>query len=155
MVDVLVINALLDSLLKSLSIMAGIEPVPGVAIVKDNNVSLGEVTGLMEMSNDELKGSMSLSFSKSFVIDLVQKTLGDEIDEINDTAIDLTGEMTNMIAGGAKRILSEKELDIGMSTPSMLTGLKHLVEHPYDGQTIVLPFKADKGEIFLEINFVN
>ena len=155
MVDVLVINALLDSLLKSLSVMAGIEPVPGIAEVKDNNVSLGEVTGLMEMSSDELKGSMSLSFSKSFVIDLVHKTLGDEIDEINETAIDLTGEMTNMIAGGAKRTLSEKELDIGMSTPSILTGLEHLIEHPYSGQTIVLPFKADKGEIFLEINFVN
>jgi len=155
MVDVLVINALLDSLLKSLSIMAGVEPTPGVAEVKQGNLSMGEVTGVMEMSSDDTKGTMALSFTKPFVIDLVKRIFGDEIDDINETAIDLTGELTNMIAGGAKSILSEKGLDIGMSVPSMLTGVKHVVEHKYAGKTIVIPFVADEGEIFLEINFVD
>lgn len=155
MVDVMVINALLDSLLKSLSIMANIEPVPGVAEVKNGNLSMGEVTGLMEMSSDDTKGTMALSFTKPFVIDLVKRIFAENIDDINETAIDLTGELTNMIVGGAKNILSEKGLEIGMSTPTILTGVDHVVDHKYNGKTIVLPFTAEKGEIFLEINFVD
>ena len=155
MVDVMVINALLDSLLKSLSIMANIEPVPGVAEVKNGNLSMGEVTGLMEMSSDETKGTMALSFTKPFVIDLVKRIFAEDIADINETAIDLTGELTNMIVGGAKNILSEKGLEIGMSTPAILTGVDHVVDHKYNGKTIVLPFTAEEGEIFLEINFVD
>ncbi|MDH5517696.1 MAG: chemotaxis protein CheX [Gammaproteobacteria bacterium] len=155
MTDVLVINALLDSLLKSISIMAGIKLVPGMAKVKNGNVSMGDVTGLMEMSGDDTKGSMALSFTKPFVIDLVKRIFGDEIDDINETAIDLTGELTNMVVGGAKNILSEKGLEIGMSTPHILTGENHVIDHTCDGKTVVIAFAADVGDVFLELNFVD
>ncbi|MDH5178425.1 MAG: chemotaxis protein CheX [Gammaproteobacteria bacterium] len=152
--DVLIINALLNSLMNVLSTMANLVPKPGDPIAKKDNLARGEVTGLLDMESDIAKGSMAISFTTGFIKSLVKRMVGDEIKQVDDTAKDLTGEMANMIVGGAKAILSEKGIDISMSTPQVLSGNKHEINHKYPGQTVILPFKSEEGEFFLEINFV-
>ena len=61
--------------------------------------------------------------------------------------------MTNMLVGGAKRILAERGYVFDMSIPEILSGKKHKIVHKYNGQTVILPFKLEKDPFYLEINF--
>lgn len=152
--DIMIINALLDSLMKVFNTMAGIKAEPGVPVAKDDTVSRGDVTGIMLMENDKAHGSMAISFSQAAITKIAKNMLGDDLKKIDDTARDLTGEMTNMLVGGAKKILAEKGYDFNMSTPDVVDGKGHQVQHKFNGQTVILPFNAKSEQFFLEINFV-
>lgn len=152
--DIMIINALLDSLMKVFNTMVGIKPEPGVPMAKDDTISRGDVTGMMLMENDRTQGSMAISFSQAAITKIAKNMLGDDLKSIDDTARDLTGEMTNMLVGGAKKILADKGYDFNMTTPSVLDGKDHEVQHKYNGQTVILPFNTKSEQFFLEINFV-
>lgn len=151
--DILIINALLDSLMKIFNTMVGVTPEPGVPIPKNDNISLGEVSGIMVMEAGKTNGSMAISFSKGAIVKVANKMLGDNLKQIDDTARDLTGEITNMLVGGAKSILAERGFNFDMSSPQIVSGKKHIIEHKYQGQTVILPFKLEKEPFYLEINF--
>lgn len=151
--DILIINALLDSLMKIFNTMVGVMPVPGVPVPKQDNVSLGEVSGIMLMEAEKAKGSMAISFSQGAIARVANKMLGDKLQNIDDTARDLTGEMTNMLVGGAKSILAERGYVFDMSIPDVVAGKNHTIEHKYHGQTVILPFSLEQDKFYLEINF--
>ena len=152
--DVLIINALLDSLMKVFNTMVGIKAEPGVPVPKNDTVSRGDVSGIMVMKNDNVQGSMAISFTQGAISKIAKNMLDDDLQQIDDAARDLTGEMANMLVGGAKKILSEKGYDFDMSTPDVVAGKDHQIKHKYSGQTVLLPFNAGREEFFLEINFV-
>jgi len=151
--DILIINALLDSLMKIFNTMVGVMPVPGVPVPKNDNISLGDVSGIMVMEAEKAKGSMAISFSKGAIAKVASKMLGDNVKQVDETARDLTGEMTNMLVGGAKSILAERGYMFDMSIPEIVSGKKHTIAHKYGGQTVVLPFTLGKDPFYLEINF--
>jgi len=151
--DILIINALLDSLMKIFNTMVGLTPEPGIPVPKNDDISLGDVSGIMIMEANATKGSMAISFSKGAIFKVARNMLGDNLKTIDDTAKDLTGEMTNMLVGGAKNILAERGYVFDMSIPQIVSGKKHRIEHKYHGQTVILPFKLEKDQFYLEINF--
>ncbi len=151
--DAKLINPVLETMVSVLSTMANVKPNLGKPKIKTDEISLGDVTGIMSMVSPRVKASLAISFSKSAIIDLVQRMLGEEITEVNETAKDMAGEMTNMVVGGAKNLYAEQGYDFDMSTPKLLLGKEHRIHHEFTGQTIVLPFSADAGEFYVEICF--
>jgi len=158
-IDILVINALLDSFMQVLTKMAGMELKTGLSTgepeVKKGTLARGDVSSMMALNSIDLDGSISISFSKPVIKDLAQRMLGSPLSELeeDETILDLTGEITNMIVGGTKKILSEHGFDIDMASPVLLSGKNHKINHHTGGTTIILPFKLDTGDVFLEINF--
>ena len=158
-IDILVINALLDSFMLVLSKMAGIELKTGLPTgepeIKKDTLARGDVSSMMALNSKELDGSIAISFTKSIIVDLAQRILGSPVNELDEdeTTLNLTGEITNMITGGTRKILSEHESDIDIAFPILLSGENHEINHHTDGITIILPFKLDAGQVFLEINF--
>lgn len=153
--DVRYINPVLESLLNILSTMAELRPSVGKPTLKADQVALGEVTGLMHMESPQVRASLAISFSEAVIIDLVRRMLREEIDGIDDTARDMTGEITNMVVGGAKNLYAQQGFDFAMSTPRILSGARHRVEHEFDGRVILLPLKSDAGEFYVELCFEN
>lgn len=158
-IDILVINALLDSFMQVLTKMADMELKTGLPTgepeIKQDNLARGDVSSMMALNSIDLDGSIAISFTKPVIIDLAQRMLGCPLTDLeeDETILDLTGEITNMIVGGTKRILSEHGFDIDMASPVLLSGESHQINHHTGGKTIILPFKLDAGEVFLEINF--
>lgn len=70
-------------------------------------------------------------------------------------AMDLAGELTNMLVGGAKRTLEEKGLDFDRQTPKLLEGQGHATVHPSHGRTVLLPMSVgdDEDQFYIELNF--
>ena len=151
--DVKLINPILESMVNVLSTMANVKPSLGKPQIKTDEISQGDVTGIMSMVSPKVRASLAISFSKSAIIDLVQRMLGDKITDVDDTAKDMVGEMTNMVVGGVKNLYAEQGYDFDMSTPKLLHGKDHIIHHEFTGQTIVLPFIANAGEFYVEICF--
>ncbi len=147
------INPFLDSIVNVLTTMAQTNPKPQKAYIKNGSSAMGEVTGLIEMSSDKAKGSLAVTFSAPAILHIASQMLGEEVKEMDDTIPDTVGEITNMVTGGAKRILSEKGFAFNMALPNMFVGEKHLVTHLIAGPVLVIPFAIEAGDFFIEVCF--
>ena len=151
--DVRFVNPVLESLVNVLTTMANIQPIPGKPSLKADNKSCGVVTGIIDLKGKQAIGSVAVSFSKSTALDLAKRMLRMDADEINDMIKDLVGEIANMVAGGAKAKLQKQGYDFDLTLPSIIAGEGHVVMHKVMGPTIILPFKTEAGEFFVEICF--
>ena len=147
------INPLLESTLSVLSTMAMVEATPGEPSVKEGSTALGDITGMIDLSGDSAQGSLAISFSTSAILDITEKMLGESINSIDDTVVDLVGEITNMITGSAKRLYSEQGMDFDLTQPSTAIGSDIAVKHSVAGAPILLPFATDAGEFYVELCF--
>lgn len=152
--DVLLINALLDSLFTVFATMVKLKIQPGIPEPKQGNTARGVVSGLIGMNAEGASGSVALSLTLPTIREISRRLLGYEIASADTEAADLVGELTNMLVGGAKRILSEKGHDFDMQTPQLLRGDGHEIVHHHPGQTVLLPFKVNQDEFYIELNFV-
>lgn len=79
--------------------------------------------------------------------------LGEAPANINEEVTDMVGEITNMVTGGAKRMLGEKGYEFDMATPIIVSGPNHTITHRADGTKIMMPFESDFGRATIEICF--
>ncbi len=153
--DINFINPFLSSLSNVLETMGGIKSDIGKPSIKKSNLSKGDVTGIIGMTGQNIKGSLAISFSQTVIIDIVEKMVGEKVIEIDDTVIDMVGELTNMTTGGAKNLLVEKGYDFDMATPVVVSGKEHEIVHKSEGQTILIPFNTQEGNFYIELCFNN
>lgn len=146
------INPLLQSTITVLSTMARVEAKAGKPTLKKGAEALGDVTGTIDLSGPVAHGSLAISFSKTSILDIAEKMLGEKFDTVDDAVVDVVGELTNMITGSAKRIYSEQGIDFDLTLPSMIVG-RVPIKHSVDGVPLVLPFSTDAGKLYLEFCF--
>ncbi len=120
---------------------------------KTNDKSCGDVTGIIGMIGPQVRGSMSITFSKKLAANIMDTMLGESVDEIDEQVLDMVGEMTNMICGGAKNALAEQNYQFEMATPVIVAGSNHVIQHKVDGPKIILTFTSKKGNAYLEVCF--
>lgn len=147
------INPVLISMVNVLSTMARLHPKSGKPSLKQDNIALGVVTGLMTMEGSQAKGSLAISFPKDVILDIYKRMLHQVKTEVDELVQDLTSEIANMVISGAKKLLMDKGYDFGLSLPTIVAGTWHAIEHPYRGPTILLPFTCESGPIYVEICF--
>jgi chemotaxis protein CheX len=147
------INPFLSSILNVLKTMAMLEAQPDKPALKTSEESFGDVTGLMGMAGKQTKGTLAITFTEPVILEIAKRMLGEEENKINDTVTDLVGEITNMVTGGAKKILSEKGYRFDMAIPSVIAGKDHVIHHKSKAPIIVVPFHTEAGDFFIEICF--
>lgn len=133
--------------------MAMIKASPGKPQIKEDELSLGDVTGIIAMSSKTAKGSFAISFPEKVILNITHKMLGERLETIDETVLDLVGELTNMMSGGAKTLFSEQGIDFDLTIPSILSGKDHTVSHQAVGPKIVMPFTTEMGEFYVEVCF--
>ncbi|PKI17250.1 chemotaxis protein CheX [Colwellia sp. 12G3] len=147
------INPFLSSMLNVMSTMAQMELIPEKPRLKKNEVALGDVSGLIGMVSDQAKGSLSITFEGGLALATMKKMVGEAPDVVNEEIIDLVGEITNMVTGGAKRMLSEKGIEFDMATPIVVSGKNHSIHHKAKGPIVIIPLKSELGRAYIEFSF--
>lgn len=147
------INPFIAALLNVIQTMAQTQLVPGKPKKKSDNQARGDISGLIGMVGENIQGSMSISFEEGLVLEIMHKMLGEKPDKIDSDVLDMVGEITNMICGGAKNELDKKGYDFGMATPVVVSGVNHLIKHQVDGKKMVMPFSHESGKLYLEMCF--
>ncbi|MEE8059386.1 MAG: chemotaxis protein CheX [Pseudomonadales bacterium] len=147
------INPLLESTINVLSTMAMVEATPGKPSIKNGSKPLGAITGMIDLSGKQVHGSLAISFSTLAILHITKKMLSETVDSIDDTVVDVVGEIINMITGSAKRIYSEEGMDFELTLPTVIVGTDKPINHSVQGNPILLPFTTEAGEFYLEFAF--
>ncbi|HKM15733.1 MAG TPA: chemotaxis protein CheX [Marinospirillum sp.] len=147
------INPFLHAMINVLRTMCDLHPQVGKPVLKEDNVARGVVTGFIDLMGEHTAGSMAISFSEPVAIDLVTRMLGDHPTKIDDTVCDLVGEITNIVSGGAKTILSESGFNFYLSQPVTFVGEGHKILHSVHGPKILIPFHVESGDFVVEVCF--
>ncbi len=147
------INPFLTSMLNVMSTMAQVELTPEKPVLKKDMVAKGDVSGLIGMVSDQAKGSLSITFEAKLALGAMQNMFGESPEEINDEITDLVGEITNMVTGGAKRLLSEKGFEFDMATPMVVSGPGHTINHKAEGPIVIIPLNSPLGKAYIEFSF--
>ncbi len=147
------INPFLTSMLNVMSTMAQVELTPEKPVLKKDMVAKGDVSGLIGMVSDQAKGSLSITLEAKLALGAMQNMFGESPEEINDEITDLVGEITNMVTGGAKRLLSEKGFEFDMATPMVVSGPGHTINHKAEGPIVIIPLNSALGKAYIEFSF--
>jgi chemotaxis protein CheX len=115
---------------------------------KSARAPLHDVTGVIGLSG-RATGMVVVSFSEQLALCATAALLLAEPVEIDDDVIDAVGELTNMVAGGAKAELPQ--WDMSLSTPSVIVGSGHTVRFPSSIDPLCISFDTDWGPLALEM----
>lgn len=146
------VNPLVASLLNVLKTMAGVE-LDSQPIEKNTNaLILGDISSSMGMTSAELYGTFSITLDASLALHLMESMLGEKSDEINDEVTDMLGEITNMVAGGAKRAFEQEGINFEMENPVIVVGPSHRIEHKSRHSIIHAPFTSQWGNLSIQVS---
>ena len=125
----------------------------GVYIKKHDEPMQGDISSIVTVFGD-LDGVCAISFPRKAAIKVVAKMMMDEsITDLDETVSDGLGEIANLIVGGAK---SEIANILGtastISIPTVITGIKHIVEHNKKNPCIGCVFESEGQKFFLEVS---
>jgi chemotaxis protein CheX len=143
----------MESMVTVLTTMAMVEIKAGKPCVKSHQQPMGEVTGLIDLSGSTANGSLAITFTEPAILDITERMLGEKLSAIDETVVDVVGEITNMITGSAKRIYSEQGLDFDLTLPKTRVGREEPLQHTVEGTTFLMPFSTAAGDLYLEACF--
>lgn len=128
--------------------MLGTTLTRGPISLKHSHAPTYEVSGLIGLGGT-LQGMVVVSIGRSTALQAAEILLGARPEELNDDVLDAVGELTNMIAGGAKSQMAAFQLSIGL--PTVICGRSHTVKFPSGSPQLVIPFDSDLGPVCVEV----
>lgn len=141
------INPFLISASQILSQVCGIQTKVG-AISKDNVGIDGEPLFIMLGVTGEMTGQVCIVFDTEIAKDIASRMMmGMPVPEIDDMAKSALSELGNMIMGNAATLLSNSNLMIDITPPTLGTGKAKLVSPNIT--SIKVPLLYEAGEIRL------
>lgn len=149
--DAGILNTFIEATLDVTRNMAQLDADVGKPGLKKGVVSDGHVTGFIELRGPDHLGTLAISFDEIALLLVYQRMLGEELTKVDESALDLAGEIANMVCGGAKKRLADIGYDFDLTRPSILSGLNHEIAHTAGGPVTVLPLGLGNGKMFIEV----
>jgi len=152
-IDVGFINPFIDGVIHVFKVQARLDCAPGKPFLKDpsNPLPTSDIAGVIGISSPSFRGTISICFPEKTFLLLISSMLGETYTEITKDVEDGAGETLNMIFGYAKRILNERGYGIDKAIPTVVRGQNVSLSHLSQQGTIVLPFKVNDLDFYMEI----
>ena len=141
------INPFLSSIQNIFATMINVPFQLGKPNLKQDSVPLYEISGIIGLSGG-VTGCVVVSLSKHIALQMVSALTGEETTEIDDDSADAIGEITNIIAGNAKKDFPGENTSI--SIPSVVIG-KHRVNYPKGVPIISIPCETNAGRLIIDV----
>ena len=106
------VNPFILSNLETFAKMVGVEARPGKPILKQDARLDYDISGIIGLSGKVI-GSVSLSFPQATALAVCNKFMSANLKEMNGEILDAVGELINIVAGNAKKGLSEFNIERG------------------------------------------
>jgi chemotaxis protein CheX len=143
------VNPFVTSTMDTFAKMIGVAAKPGKLLAKQSVQSDYDISGIIGISGGA-RGMVSLSFPRDTAIKATNKFIGTSHAAFHADVKDAIGELANIVAGYAKKGLSE--FNIAISLPSVIMGPGHQIMEPKDVFSIVVPFETELGPFHLTVS---
>jgi len=144
------INPVISATRTVFETMLGCTPKRTGLILKESLSPRHELSAVIGISG-KVAGTIVLSVSRDAALEILNRLVGIETDDINTEVCDAVGELTNMVAGAAKAQMERLELSI--SIPNIVSGVDHVVHYPSNVQPICILFESEVGSFAIEVGF--
>lgn len=139
-----------DAVQNVFSTMLMMEPV----LVKTANTpgsTIGyDVSGVISIAGD-FRGYVIASFPKELALNIVNGFVGIQPADIDDDVVDSIGEVTNLIAGSAKRAFVELGYKYIIGIPNVVCGKNHVIKRSKQLPFAILTFEIDGVPFNVEV----
>ncbi len=143
------VNPFLKATIETFSSMVSMKITPGKIKLKADSEITYDVSGIIGLGGGA-KGSVALSFPRMVALSVVRAFTGEKVIS-SSGLVDAIGELANIIAGAAKRDLTQYKILI--SLPTVIQGDKHSIAGPVDALNMIVPFTCEAGRFDLGICF--
>lgn len=106
-----------------------------------------ELSGIIGFTG-RIQATVVISLDKEIAFAAAEAFLGDKFTEINADILDLVGELSNMIAGGARERLNETGVSLGL--PTAISGKDHVICFDAGIEITQIPFTTPWGNMTVE-----
>ncbi|MFL0802644.1 MAG: chemotaxis protein CheX [Agarilytica sp.] len=134
--------------------MVGIEPLAQSPKPYTKPLPIGDAASVMPMNSPILSGQLCISFTEDALLDVSQRLLGEVLNGIDEVALDVAGEITNMVTGVAKARLQEAGYDFDLQRPASYSSESFSDLKLVGSPRIVVPYELPKGKLFVDLGFI-
>ena len=150
--DASLVNPFIEGALYILDTTALVKVKPEPIFFKKNALSLGDITGMLNMDGD-VSGSIAVTFHTKSILGVVSAMFGEEMTEMNEEIDDAVGEISNMIAGHVTTKMGEMGKKVKVKLNRVISGKDHVIEHIDSVDPVLaIPFKTTKGKFLIEMS---
>jgi chemotaxis protein CheX len=142
------LNPFLKSTINVFRTMAACELTLGRPFQMDGAQPAHEVSGIIGLTGKAI-GTAVLSLGRPVALNVTGAILGETPPDLNPDVVDAIGELTNIVAGGAKAQLEQLEMSVSM--PNVIIGRNHTVGFPRNVTPIAIPFECEWGPICVQV----
>jgi chemotaxis protein CheX len=136
------INPFILSTMETFTKMLSLEAKPSKAMLKANSNLDYDISGLIGLSGKVI-GSVAMSFPEASAVAICNKFMSADYKDLHTDILDAVGELVNIVAGNAKKGLSEFNIEI--SLPSVIVGHNHHIVEPKGALSFIVPFTTSLG----------
>jgi chemotaxis protein CheX len=147
--NVAFINPFIESTLRSLDMMAGIQAEKAGLELKEDLITTFDVSAIIGLTG-ETSGSIIISMPEKLACKVASNMLMEEIPSLNKNVEDAIGEIGNIVVGDARRSLIQDGHQLNISIPTVVIGTGHKISRSGDVPCIAIPFTTPFGEF--EVN---
>ena len=147
--NVAFINPFIESTLRSLDMMAGIQAEKVGLELKEDLITTYDVSAIIGLTG-ETSGSIIISMPATLACKIASNMLMEEITSMNRNVEDAIGEIGNIVVGDARRSLIQDGHQLSISIPTVVIGVGHKISRSGDVPCIAIPFSTEFGDF--EVN---
>jgi chemotaxis protein CheX len=145
-----IVNPVIAATRSVFEMMLGCTPTRTGLMLKSENGPNFEVSSVIGITG-RANGTIVFRVSEVVAVKILSALTGDSADSLNSEVLDAVGELTNMIAGGAKAQLAHLQLSIGI--PNVVSGASHSIHYPNNVQPFCIQFDSELGPFMIEVGF--
>lgn len=144
-----IINPFMETVTDILLTMAEINCQRKAVFLKHQASTPGDIVAFMPLQGDSFQGAFVLALEAGTACNIGEKLLQEPMTFPSDACLDMTGELANMVSGGARKRLWQQGYDFEMSQPSI--ELSQTFKGMPLGSTLVIPFTTKAGSLWIEV----
>lgn len=146
------INPFVTATMETFKSMVHTPVTPGKIMLVSMSHLKYDISGIIGLSGGA-KGTVALSFPRVTALKTVSEFIGEKQLALDDTVKDAVGELANIVAGAAKKDLTQYKISI--SLPSVIIGENHQVQGGKEVIPMVVPFDCPLGNFHLVVGFTS
>lgn len=149
--NVAYINPFISSAIETYKNMMTTVAKPGKPFLKRKPYPTYDISAVIGLSGKAI-GSIAMAYDETGARKAISKMVGGDIGDSPAVLTDGVGEIVNIVAGYAKKDLTQFNLEI--SLPQVVRGKGHSVFTPSDTECVIIPFITPLGNFNMEVALI-
>lgn len=149
--DVAYINPFISSTIDTYKQMLNDDVAPQKPFIKKEPFPTYDISATIGLSG-KAQGVIAMAFDMPTALKTVEGMIGVKVSERSADLTDAIGEIVNIVAGYAKKDLTQFNLEI--SLPNVIKGEKHFITTPSKTSCLIVPFTSKYGNFAMEVALI-